>query len=168
MLSGFATVIYLRIDQIMIEHLLGSDALGRYSAGVKLAEVASFFPGIIAYVLFPTIIEAYKVSAEKAEIEAIKLYRLMYAAGFAFSLFMTFAGDWLAHLLFGAAYEGAGPVLRVYVWSTVFVFLTIASQAQLLSNREYRAQSGIDPPHGYHRCRVGYGYFLRGCGILFL
>ena len=53
MLSAFATAIYLRIDQVMIEHLLGSEALGKYSAGVKLAEVASFFPGIIAYVLFP-------------------------------------------------------------------------------------------------------------------
>lgn len=133
MLSSFATVIYLRIDQVMIEHFMGAEALGKYSAGVKLAEVASFFPGIIAYVLFPAIIEAQKVSPEKAELEAIKLYRLMYAAGLAFSLFMTVAGEWLTHLMFGAAYEGAGPVLRVYVWSTVFVFLTIASQAQLLS-----------------------------------
>lgn len=136
MLSSFATVIYLRIDQVMIEHLLGSEALGRYSAGVKFAEVASFFPGIIAYVLFPSIIEAYKVSAEKAEAEAIKLYRLMYASGLAFSLVMTIAGDWLTHVMFGAAYEGAGDVLKVYVWSTVFVFLTIASQAQLLSQEK--------------------------------
>lgn len=136
MLSSFATIIYLRIDQVMIEHLLGSDSLGRYSAGVKLAEVASFFPGIIAYVLFPSIIEAYKVSVEKAEAEAVKLYRLMYVSGLAFSLFMTFAGEWLTHALFGPAYQGAGPVLKVYVWSTVFVFLNIASQAQLLSQEK--------------------------------
>ncbi len=133
MLSSFATIIYLRIDQVMIEHMLGSEALGKYSAGVKLAEVASFFPGIIAYVLFPTIIEAQKISAEKAEAEAIKLYRLMYATSLAFSLFMTVAGEWLTHIMYGEAYNGSGPVLRVYVWSTVFVFLTIASQAQLLS-----------------------------------
>lgn len=133
MLAGIATAIYLRIDQVMIAHYLGTDALGRYSAGVKLAEVASAFPGIVAYVLFPSIIEARKTSEEKAEREAIKLYRLMYVAGLGFSVVVTLIGDWLARLMFGAAYEGAGTVLRVYVWSTVFVFLHIASQAQLLS-----------------------------------
>lgn len=61
------------------------------------------------------------------------MYRLMYASGLAFSLVITFTGEWLTGLMFGPAYEGAGAVLKVYVWSTVFVFLMIASQAQLLS-----------------------------------
>lgn len=133
MLSGFATTIYLRIDQVMIEHMLGSEALGRYSAGVKFAEVAYFFPGIIAYVLFPSMIEALKTDADKAQREAILLYRLMYVSALAFTLGMVVCGDWLTHVVYGAAYEGAGDILRVYVWSSVFVFLNIASQAQLLS-----------------------------------
>ena len=136
MLAGFATAIYLRIDQVMIAKMLGSAELGKYSAGVKLVEVASFFPGILAYVLYPSILEAQKISAEKAEGEAIKLYRVMYVAALLFSLTMTVIGDWLTHLMFGAAYDGAGAVLKVYVWSSVFVFLTIASQAQLLSQEK--------------------------------
>jgi O-antigen/teichoic acid export membrane protein len=134
MLAGLATALYLRIDQIMIEHMLGAESLGVYSVGVRLASVASFFPGIVAYVLFPAIVEAQKVSPEKAEAEAIKLYRLMYATGMGFSVFMTLAGAWLTRIMFGAAYDAAVPVLHIYVWTTVFVFLTIASQAQLLSS----------------------------------
>lgn len=134
MLAGLATALYLRIDQVMIEHMLGSEALGVYSVGVRLASVASFFPGIVAYVLFPAIVEAQKQGPEKAEAEAIKLYRLMYATGIGFSIVMTLVGAWLTRLMFGPAYDAAVPVLQIYVWTTVFVFLTIASQAQLLSN----------------------------------
>lgn len=134
MLAGLATALYLRIDQIMIEHMLGSTSLGVYSVGVRLASVASFFPGIVAYVLFPAIVEAQKLGPERAEAEAIKLYRLMYATGIGFSVAMTIVGEWLTRLMFGPDYDAAVPVLRIYVWTTVFVFLTIASQAQLLSS----------------------------------
>jgi O-antigen/teichoic acid export membrane protein len=40
---------------------------------------------------------------------------------------MTFLSDWVVTLLFGNAYQQAGAVLSIHVWTGVFVFLGVSS-----------------------------------------
>jgi O-antigen/teichoic acid export membrane protein len=132
-LSGFAVMIYMRIDQIMIKQMLGKADVGLYSAAVKLAEAWYFVPMIISSSLFPAILNARKRSKELYHKRLQDLYDLMVCLGLVVAIPMTCYSARLVTLLYGEAFRGAARVLVIYSWAGIFVSLGVASGKWLLS-----------------------------------
>lgn len=132
LLSGLAIMVYMRIDQIMLGHMLGDDAVGIYSAAVRISEAWYFIPMAIVASVFPSIIAAKKQSETLYHERLQKLYDLMVILALVVAVPMTFFSGGMITLLFGAAYSQAGIVLAIYVWAGVFVFLGVASSKWLL------------------------------------
>ncbi len=126
-LSGMVIALYMKIDQVMIQEMLGSEAVGQYAAAVRLSEAWYFIPTMISASLFPAIINAKKQSEALYYERLQRLYDLMVWVAIAIAIPTTFIGDWLVTLLYGAAYAQAGAVLAVHIWAGVFVFLGVAS-----------------------------------------
>jgi len=135
-LSGIVVSIYMKIDQVMIKEMLGSDAVGQYAAAVRLSEVWYFIPMVISASLFPAIINAKKVSEELYYARLQKLYDLMVWIAIAIAIPMTFLSDWVVDLLYGEVYSQAGSVLMIHIWAGVFVFLGVASGKWFISENE--------------------------------
>jgi O-antigen/teichoic acid export membrane protein len=132
LLSGLAIVVYMRIDQIMLGHMLGDDAVGVYSAAVRISEAWYFIPMAIVASVFPSIIQAKKQSETLYHERLQKLYDLMVILALVVAVPMTFFSGEMITMLFGVAYSEAGIVLAIYVWAGVFVFLGVASSKWLL------------------------------------
>ena len=126
-LSGLVVSIYMKIDQVMIKEMLGSDAVGQYAAAVRLSEAWYFIPMVISSSLFPAIINAKKGSEELYYARLQKLYDLMVWMAIAIAIPMTFMSDWIVELLYGDQYSQTGSVLMIHIWAGVFVFLGVAS-----------------------------------------
>ena len=132
-LSGLVISIYMSIDQVMINHMLGVEEVGQFAAAVRISTVWYFVPVIISSSLFPAIINAKKVSEELYYIRLQRLYDLMVWMGIAIALPMTFLSDWVVNLLYGEQYSQAGGVLMIHIWAGVFVALGVASSRWLLT-----------------------------------
>jgi len=52
-ISSASWIIYTRIDQVMVESILGSVELGYYSAAVRISDLVNVIPSIIAFTLLP-------------------------------------------------------------------------------------------------------------------
>jgi len=121
-LSGIVIAIYMKTDQIMIKEMLGNEAVGQYSAAVRLSEAWYFIPMIISSSLFPAILNA-ELYYERLQ----KLYDLMVIIALSIAFPMTFLSDGLINLLYGNAYQEASSILMIHIWTGVFVFLGVAS-----------------------------------------
>lgn len=132
-LSGLAIMVYMRIDQIMLGQMLGDEAVGIYSAAVRISEVWYFVPMAIVASVFPAIIEAKKQSESLYYERLQKLYDLMTLLALGVALSMTLMSDWLMAMLYGDNYFGAGTVLALHVWTGLFVFMGVASGRWYLS-----------------------------------
>ena len=130
-LSGIMIMIYMRIDQVMIGNMVGNAEVGIYSAAVRLAEAWYFIPMTVVGSVFPSIVEAKTISEELFYGRLQKLYNLMALMGYAVALPVTFIGEWLVTLLFGAAYARAGPMLSVLIWAGIFTNLGVARSSFL-------------------------------------
>jgi O-antigen/teichoic acid export membrane protein len=131
MLSGIAIMIYMRIDQVMLGEMVGSEEVGIYSAAVRLAEVWYFIPTALYWSVLPSIVEA-KATSESLFYERLqKFYNLMVFMAYAVAIPVTFLGDWVVGILFGEAYSRAGLMLAVLIWANVFWNLEIARNAFL-------------------------------------
>ncbi len=132
-LSGLVIMLYMRIDQIMIKEMLGEQKVGLYSAAVRLGEVWYFIPMLIANSIFPSIINAKKVSEAFYYARIQRLYTSMLWMAIAVVLPMTFLSDWLIISLYGEAYRDAGDVLVIVIWNSIFIFLGVASSKWFVS-----------------------------------
>ncbi|TDG12754.1 flippase [Seongchinamella unica] len=127
LLSGIAVMIYMQIDQIMLAQMVGENAVGIYSAAVRISEVWYFLPLAIVASVFPNILQAREKGEKEYYSKLQHLYDLMAWLSITVALPMTFLSTFVATLLFGAPYAAAGPVLAVHVWTSFFVFLGVAS-----------------------------------------
>tara|TARA_B110000977_G_scaffold201487_1_gene296351 strand:+ start:2472 stop:3833 length:1362 start_codon:yes stop_codon:yes gene_type:complete len=132
-LSGIVISVYMKIDQVMIKQLLGDEAVGQYSAAVRISEAWYFIPGVIASSLFPAIINAKKHSEELYYKRIQRLYNLMVWIAIAIAIPVTFLSDSIINLLYGGQYNQAGGVLLIHIWAGVFVFLGISSSMWYLT-----------------------------------
>ncbi len=137
LLSGIAIMIYMKIDQIMLGQMLGYEAVGIYSAAVRISEVWYFIPMMIVASVFPAILEAKKISEAQYYQRLQQLYDLMVWLSVGIALPMTFLSTFVVTLLFGEPFAESGAVLAIHIWAGVFVFLGVASGKWFLAeNRQ--------------------------------
>lgn len=125
--SGFAILIFMRIDQIMLGQMIGDKEVGIYSAAVRISEIWYFIPGAIVSSVAPSIYAA-KEKSESVYYQRIgQLLRLLICISLAIALPMTFLSNTIIMVLFGNGYVEAGPILAVHIWTSLFVFMGLAT-----------------------------------------
>jgi PST family polysaccharide transporter len=127
LLSGIAVTIYMKIDQIMLGHMIGDEAVGVYSVALRISEVWYFIPMVIVASTFPAILESKKRSEKQYYARLQKLFDLMVVISVGLALLTTFLSTSIVTLLFGEVYRDAGIILSIHIWGAVFVFLGVAS-----------------------------------------
>ena len=133
LLSGFMIGIFMKIDQIMINNMLGSSELGQYSIAAKLTELFYFIPVIIQSTLFPGIelaINDKKLFRKRLN----NLYSMSIIIAYIVILFMTFSSDFIIDFLYGPEFSGAKAPLLISIWAFLFVSYGISRNAFIISN----------------------------------
>ncbi|MCL6752170.1 flippase [Nostoc sp. CCCryo 231-06] len=125
--SGFAIMIFMKIDQVMLGQMTGNNEVGIYSAAVRISEIWYFIPAAIVSSVAPSIYAA-KEKSESLYYQRIgQLLRLLTCISFAIALPMTFLSDKIVMVMFGSGYAEAGPILAIHIWTSLFVFMGLAT-----------------------------------------
>lgn len=134
-LSSLVITIYTRIDQIMLKLLLNNEAVGQFTAAVKLSETIYFIPVVIMSSIFPSILNAKKHNEESYYLKLQILYDIMGLIALVIVLPIFFCSNWIATLLYGSAYDQVAHVLMVLIWVAVFTFSAVVTgQWMLIEN----------------------------------
>ena len=125
--SGLVIVIYMRVDQIMIKQMLGFKSVGAFSIAVKLTELWYFIPAAIGSSVFPAIVNSKESNDGKYYFRIYSLLSFMVLFTIIVSVPTICFSDFLISSLYGVEYKDAIPVLKIYIWATVFVSIGIVS-----------------------------------------
>jgi O-antigen/teichoic acid export membrane protein len=121
-ISTFVASIYLQIDQIMIKELLNTEAVGLYSAAIKISEIFYIIPIVITASLFPAIVNSKKQSIELYNFRLQKLYDLMIWTSIFIAIIVTFLFNKGVSLLYGKDFMDANSILIIHIWAGVIIF----------------------------------------------
>lgn len=132
-LSGVVVSIYARIDQVLIKKMLDSADVGFYAAAVRLSEAWYFIPVAISNSVFPAIVNAKNISKELYLSRLQKLYDVLTWIAIGISVPVSFFSQNIIHLLYGEKYLQSAPILTIYIWAGVAVFLGVASSQFLVT-----------------------------------
>jgi O-antigen/teichoic acid export membrane protein len=119
-IADLLMTLYLRVDQVMIEAVLGASAVGQYGQAYRVLEALSIVPAIVAQgALYPRL-SVLAHTGERRRFARLMGYGalglLVLSGGAAVAL--TLGGPALLHLLVpDPAFAPAGPALQVLCWS---------------------------------------------------
>lgn len=135
--SGIVSVIYLKIDIVMIGAMAGTEQAGVYAAASRLSELWYVFPATLAARYYPDMIAAFN-AGEAQYYSRLKHYaRLFFLAALSIAVIMTLCAPWIIDLLFGQAFANAIQVLQIHVWAGCFIFIRyLISQHLLITEQE--------------------------------
>jgi len=135
-LSVMAVMIYMKVDQVMIGEILGNQEVGTYSVAVRLVEMWYVVPAIIASSIFPALYKL-KFSNPKRYMWRIQQYfDFMVIVPVMVGVFVSIFAEQLIVLIYGDEYRDAVGVLLIYIWSSVFVFLMVATGSYLTAENK--------------------------------
>lgn len=132
-LSGVAVMIYMRIDQIMIRHMIGEKAVGIYAAAMKVSEAWYVLGGIIIFSTFPIIIHLKTESEALYREKCRQVYKVLIIMGAAAAGGTILMAKPLIYFLYGEAYSQSMAVLSVQVLGVMLVYLISASTYALVA-----------------------------------
>lgn len=120
--SAVLSTVYAQTDRLMLNAMLGAEAVGLYSVAVTLAGAISILPSALIEGFRPEIMLRRAEGSPLFEKRLRQLYGLVFRISIAYCLFVTVCARPLVGLLYGADYLGAVPALSVVVWYTAFSY----------------------------------------------
>lgn len=131
-ISGIVIMIYIRIDQVMLKQLIGFEAVGIYSAAVRVSELWYFIPMAIGGSLFPAIVNAKKLDENLYHQRLMVLLNIMVLISLPTAIIVTFFSENIILILFGKSFIEAASVLSIHIWTGIFVFIGVISGKYLI------------------------------------
>ena len=119
-ITGAIFVLFTKIDQVMLGSLANDDAVGQYTAALKISEGWMVVPIIISTSLFPSFIEARKESVRAYQDLVKTIINIMVALSLGVAIFFTITSFWIIDFLYGVDYSEAANVLAIHSWAMVF------------------------------------------------
>jgi len=133
MLSSFFIIIYMKIDQLMIEKFLDMKSVGIYSVAVRLSEAWFFVPTIIVSTVMPYFIKVREVDNNLYQYRLKQINTLMFWMAISVGVITTVYGENIINLLFGSEYKESYLALSLNIWAGVFVSIGLAASLWLIS-----------------------------------
>ncbi len=135
LLSAIAVTLYMRIDVIMLEEMSNSREVGIYAAASRISEIWYFIPMIIVSSFSPSLVVLFNENKALYLARLRRLYFLMFWLSIAGSTFIFSFSEFITGTLFGNEFIGTASVLSIHLWSSIAVFLGVASSQYLLIER---------------------------------
>ena len=120
MVGGLSFVVFYSFDFLMIQSVFGGYEAGIYAAAFKFCVIWHFVPGVVINSFKPSVVRLVGTPEYQKRIELVTGILLW------FSIFVFLAAwvgaDILIEVAYGQEYAQAADLLRVMVFSNVFVF----------------------------------------------
>ncbi len=133
------SIIYARIDQVFIKHLIDTTSVGLYDAAVRISEVWYFVPTTIVGTFFPALINAKKSSSDEYTKRLAQSALLLAGISIAVSIPVALFANQIIYILYGASFMPAVPVLQIYIWSSVSTALGSLATSYLIAENMRKA-----------------------------
>ncbi|NLH49132.1 MAG: flippase [Myxococcales bacterium] len=136
-LIGLFTVVYFRVDALLLERLAGAAEVGLYSAAYRLIEAAMILPAAFLAAYFPRLAREAETKPVSGDLTPHFQWLIGTAAlGVVFGSF--FAGDVL-ELLFGAAYRQGSSTLILLLPALLSIYPNYLLTTLLVAHRRQKS-----------------------------
>ena len=125
-ISGIATMLYMRIDQFMIKSYLGVQQLGIYAVAIPLSQVWYVLPMTLTTCLAPYISNQKLIGEKEYHNSLLIIFRCFGAIAIIISISVFLISDEIVSVLYGPTYSQSAKILAIHIFTNIFVFQNLA------------------------------------------
>ena len=126
LLSGLSIMIYIRIDQVMLRSMRGDHDTGIFSAALPISQMWQMIPVTLTMSLAPGLARRKMEDAAAFEAALGRIFRMFTAAALVACALTVLAAPVLIALIYGPRFAASADVLRIYVFTNIFVAMGVA------------------------------------------
>ncbi|WP_303316570.1 flippase [Flavivirga abyssicola] len=130
-LSTIMVTVFMRVDQIMIKHILGNASNGLYNATVKLSELWYTIPVVICNSIFPSMVKSKQVDISTYNLRIQSLFSFMFWIALVIIIVNYVFADLIFDVTYGEQYLSSAAIYRIHIFSSIFMFFVITSTRYL-------------------------------------
>lgn len=138
LLSGFANILYTRIDQVMLLLLSGKTEAGIYAVSTRVSEIPYMIPAIVVSSIFPGMTLLRRTNRDLYLKKFLYLFSGFGLLTYLTSILTSVISTSLIVKMYGLPYEKAGLVLIIHIWAFVFVASGWVSTVFLVNENLFR------------------------------
>lgn len=120
-LANLFSVVYFRIDTVMLASLAGAQAVGWYNAAYRLLEFTLIVPAYYGGAIFPVISASRHSNPQRFLLIYRRSMKYMLIASVPMALGVSALAPGIIEALYGGAYAGSVSVLSVLMWALVLI-----------------------------------------------
>jgi O-antigen/teichoic acid export membrane protein len=140
-LSSIFTIIYFRIDIIMLSEMRTDQEVGWYNAAYNLVFALILIPSVFDIIFYPILSKAFRDKNEYKDVcKKVFIYAITLAVPLGILFFLI--KEPLIQILYNNKYPLAAPIFGILVWSFVFTlinrfpFIITAANLQILITKQ--------------------------------
>lgn len=138
-ISFFLVIIYLKTDAILLQRMVGGEAVGTYGAAYKPVEyllivVASLFINSV----FPVLSRFYGTDVTRFEIVFRRGFEVLMMIIMPLAVVATVFADHLVELVYSNKFAASASPLRILMWAAVFMFASAYLTLALIAMNRQR------------------------------
>ena len=149
-IAGFGAIIFMKMDQIMLQYMQGPASVGIYSAATRISEAWYFLPTAIVAATFPVFMRKHNNQKDQSvllkdigHVISVLVWLSIIAA-----IAINIIGDDLISIVFGSQYTNSAIILKLHIWAGIFLCMGIASGSWLVAQKKlklnlYRNMAGL-------------------------
>jgi O-antigen/teichoic acid export membrane protein len=131
-LGGALSIVYFRIDGLMLKHMMGANgnvAAGWYGTGYSFVTALTVIPGAFMGAVFPVMSRMFHSSTSAMNFLYTKSLKLMFIIALPIAVGLTFLADKTVLIFYPAEYfdpqnrEALSRVLETLIWAGALIFL---------------------------------------------
>ena len=128
------SILYFRLDIVMLQLMTGEKVVGFYSAAYKLFEVAVVLPHSFMLVLFPTLVEEYHSDQSQFKSRFKKALVLFSLIGGIITLVLWSFSHEVIRIIYGDKFFLSANILEVLSWAILLFFINFLLSNLLISS----------------------------------
>jgi O-antigen/teichoic acid export membrane protein len=143
-LSSLFSVVYFRVDAILMSLMAPAAAVGWYGAAYRLFDALMFLPVIFSIVVFPVLSRLWIEKEERLIQTAQKSLELIWLAAVPISVCVFVFAEQIIQILFGLKEYGASvTVLQIFAVTLILVYLDFILVNTVLASDKQRRWSVV-------------------------
>ncbi len=121
--SSVTTVLFMRMDQIILKIVHGDHAAGIYSAMSRIYEMWVMVTVVFCTAILPVLVKHKNESEEKFQSILVLIFRCVFMLTMIFSCIVSIYNKEITLLVYGESFLDGAIVLSILMWSSIFAAL---------------------------------------------
>jgi O-antigen/teichoic acid export membrane protein len=143
-LAYIIVALYAGIDVVLLDRMVGDEAVGYYNASYKFVYQAIVIPVALMNSIFPLMSDYWNTNREKLKALFQKAFDYMVLMAIPLGMVVTVTARKLILLIYGEDYVPSILALRILIWGAAVMFMSIVFGGMMVALNEQKKSLVID------------------------